>query len=104
VFYQVGPFLGKAATAYHDGASLRCPVANGSPCQVELRVTAYAAGAGTAIVRAKSFDVPNDGVWHAYTFDPAPLGIDHQDVRATIAATAAVDVDRVLLTAPYGGP
>jgi hypothetical protein len=101
--FQHRPFLGKADTSYHEGASLRCPVANGRPCRVTLRVTVYPAGAGKGVGRSKSFEVPNDGVWHGYTFDPAPLGVDHEYVRAAIVAPVPVDVDKVLLTAPYGG-
>jgi hypothetical protein len=97
-------FLGKADTPYHDGASLRCPVATGAPCEVTLRVTVYAVEAKKGEARAKVFMVPNDGVWHAYSFDPASFGIDHEFVRSEILSTADIGVDKVLLTAPYGGP
>jgi hypothetical protein len=102
--YQHRAFLGTKDTPYHDEASLRCPVAAGAPCEVTLRITVYAVEARKGVARAKTFAVPNDGAWHGYAFDPGPFGIDHEFVRAEILATVPISVDKLLLTAPYGGP
>jgi hypothetical protein len=104
ILYQHRSFLGTADTAYHDGASVRCPVDTGAPCTVTLRVTVYTVAARKGVAQSKVFTVPNDGTWHAYAFDPSPFDVDHQYVRAAILTTVPVDVDKVLLTAPYGGP
>src|SRR4029077_11772190 len=66
--YQHRHFLGGATTAYHDEVWPRCPGTR--DCSVTLRVLAFADGAKNGVPRETTVNVPNDGAWHRYTFDP----------------------------------
>ena len=68
-----------------------------------LRVIAFADGQKNGVSRDLAVTVPKDGAWHRFAFDPAPAGIEHVFVRASVFSAVAFDVDNLFLSSPFGG-
>jgi len=100
---EIRPFDGTEDTTYHAEAALRCGPENGTDCSVTLWVVVWETD-GTTHSQPSIVTVPNDSLWHPYTFDTAPAGYDHYQVKLGINTPSTIGVDGAVLTSAYGGP
>ncbi len=105
IVLQERSYDGTPTTTYHAQVSLRCADSGASSCKVTVKVvTIPPQGGGGWVYRNSTVTVPNDGAWHAYTFDPSAAGVTHQAVRLSVVSLQPYDLDSAILTSPYGGP